>query len=98
LPHRPVFPTRRSSDLLALGDGELWGVPTATGTFNVTVTVTDAASVTATNTFPLKVVGMLQPVSLSSATRNVPYSQRIRVIGGTQDRKSTRVNSSHVSI
>ena len=63
------------------GDLEVWGVPTVTGAFNVTVTVTDAAGATATQTYPLKVSELLFSASLSGSI-NVAYSRTLRVVGG----------------
>jgi hypothetical protein len=65
------------------GDAEIWGVPTATGTFDVTVMVTGADNITATHNFPMHVSGLGQPNRLSSPTLGVPYSQTARVIGGS---------------
>jgi hypothetical protein len=68
------------------GDAELWGTPTATGLFDVTVTVTDAAGATASNTFPLRVSPLLQTNSLGLGTPGAidnPFSRTVRVIGGT---------------
>jgi hypothetical protein len=68
---------------LAAGDAELWGVPTAAGTFNASVTVTDSTGAASTSTFPITVGQITQPNSVASATMNVAYSQKIREIGGT---------------
>ena len=46
------------------GDAELWGTPTATGTYNVELTVTDALAATATETFPMSVSPLLQTTFL----------------------------------
>jgi hypothetical protein len=62
---------------------QLWGTPTALGTSNVFLRVTDADGVTAANTFPLKVVPLMQTAFLSSGTIGVAYSQTLRVLGGT---------------
>jgi uncharacterized protein (TIGR03437 family) len=61
---------------------ELWGVPTVSGTFNVTVTVTDANNVTSTQIFPLK-VSKLDVYGPPQGTTNVPYSYTFKVQGGT---------------
>jgi hypothetical protein len=64
------------------GDVQLWGTPTALGTSSVFLRVTDADGVTAANTFPLKVVPLLQTTFLSSGTIGIAYSQTLRVLGG----------------
>ena len=79
-----TFPTTVS--WISPGDAELWGRPTATGTYNVQLTVTDADSKTATNTFPVKVTTLLQTNTLQNGTLGTPYpasSGTMRVIGGT---------------
>ena len=81
-----------SGSLLTAGDGELWGVPTATGIYNVTLTVTDATGVSATQIYPLKVTELLQPGPLVSPTFNAAYSQIIRVVGGRQPYTAAKVS------
>ena len=71
------------SSYITPGDSELWGTPTELGTFNVTVTVSDATGATTTNTFPLHVSALQQTCCLTNGTINVFYSQTLRVIGGT---------------
>ena len=68
--------------------GDISGVPTASGTSSVTVTVTDAASGRASQPFSLNILPGAQ--SLSITTRSlVPggtgqsYSQQVTAIGGT---------------
>ena len=71
-----------TSQYLTRGDGELWGLPTAFGTYNVQVTVTDVQGTSTTNTFPLHISPMQLTDFLASGTINVPYSSKLRVIGG----------------
>jgi Putative Ig domain/Putative binding domain, N-terminal len=63
-------------------DGELWGVPTQAGTFDVTVTVTDADGVSTSNTYPLRVVPLVVSYYPPNGTLNVPYSFSFRIYGG----------------
>jgi putative Ig domain-containing protein len=65
------------------GDAQLWGTPTALGSFNVQLTVTDALSVSVAHTFPMKVSPLLQTTFLTSGTIDTAYSQTLRVLGGT---------------
>ena len=71
-----------TSQYLTPGDGELWGVPTAFGTYNVQVTVTDVQGTSTSNTFPLHISPMQLTDFLQNGTINVPYSSKIRAIGG----------------
>ncbi|GLQ45169.1 hemagglutinin [Dyella lipolytica] len=66
--------------------GAVSGTPTAGGTFNFTVTATDANSATASGSFSLTVSAptmSLAPTSLPNATQNVAYSQNITASNGT---------------
>ena len=65
------------------GNLELWGTPTAVGLYNPTFTVTDAEGVTATQTYPWRVSTLLRRPNLANGTIFVPYSSRLRVLGGT---------------
>ena len=63
------------------------GIPTVTGTFNVTLTATDSSSPADTGSQPYTIVVsgslLLAPASLPAAQINVPYSQTISANGGT---------------
>ena len=74
-----------TADFISPGDGELWGTPSATGTFNVTATVTDATGASATETFPLVVSPLYAwgSDSLVNGTRGTAYSKTMRLIGGS---------------
>lgn len=67
------------------GDLELWGTPTAIGTYNVQITVTDVNGVSTIETFPLKVSVLFMDGAdyLPAGTRGVAYSKTLRVLGGT---------------
>lgn len=72
-------------------DLELWGTPTALGTYNVTVEVTDANKLTTTQIFPFKVSALLVDTCLAAAgcpgmpngTVGTAYSSPFRIVGGT---------------
>src|SRR3546814_9301271 len=85
------------SGLNLASNGTLSGTPTASGTFNVTVTATDANSQTAEHAYTLTIaVATLSvtPAAVPAGTVGVAYSQDFSTGGGV-DRKSTRLNSSH---
>ncbi len=65
--------------------GAVSGTPTAAGTFNLVVTVTDSASNTASTTVTLTVQATLSVSSttLASGTVNVAYSQTLTAAGGS---------------
>jgi hypothetical protein len=65
-------------------DAELWGVTASLGIHNVTITVTDADGMTATNTFPLKVseIAMNGTGPSTVWTRDVFATQVLRIVGG----------------
>jgi hypothetical protein len=67
------------------GDVEIWGTPTATGTYNVQLTVTDANGLTSNGVLPLvvKALGVDGNDRLPGGTRGTPYSFTLRVLGGT---------------
>ena len=73
-----------TSSWLAPGDAELWGTATATGDYNVQVTVTDANLSSATASLALHVSPLLATnvYGLANGTLDVLYSQALRVIGG----------------
>ena len=62
---------------------EVWGTPVAIGLFNVKLTVTDALNVSASHTFPLFISQLMTTNGLPNGTIETPYSQTLRVIGGT---------------
>ncbi len=66
--------------------GLISGIPTAAGTFNIVVTVTDSALNTASSTFSLTVEATLTITTtspLKTGTVNVAYSQQLAATGGT---------------
>jgi len=71
------------------GDLFLAGSPALEGTFNVTVTVTDAVGVRTTNTFQMRVSPLLQRyddfrrTDLIDGRLDVSYSKRVSLTGGT---------------
>ena len=72
-----------TSSFTTPGDVELFGSPAATGTFNVTLTATDANGASITNSFPLKVGTLFQTDLLVNGTMGVAYSKVARIVGGT---------------
>ena len=71
-----------SSTVFPPGGAEVWGTPTVAGAYNPTFTVTDAEGASATQTFPLRVSTLLSRPGLAYGTIFVPYSSRLRIIGG----------------
>ena len=67
--------------------GVLSGSPTANGSFNFTVTATDAQTYTGDQTYTLTVIAAptitIAPASLPAANENLAYSQTITASGGT---------------
>jgi uncharacterized protein (TIGR03437 family) len=66
------------------GDFELWGSPTALGSYNVRLTVTDSTGATTTGILPLRVSSLIADYSdnLPNGTIGVSYSHKLRVVGG----------------
>jgi hypothetical protein len=78
------------SGFIFASDGILSGTPTATGSFPITFTVTDAGSpaLTAKATLSISVTADIQPLTITStavasATSNKPYSASLDASGGT---------------
>src|SRR5207249_10769934 len=94
LPPLPPFPTRRSSDLLAQVDGGNGGAPlTARAEPERLLTVPEVAQrLQVKRTFVYDHRKALGGVALSRRALRFPEAAVSR------DRKSTRLNSSHVSI
>ncbi|WP_158798400.1 MBG domain-containing protein [Pedobacter sp. L105] len=72
--------------LILTPSGVLSGIPTAGGTFNFTVTTTDASSSTGTRVYSFTVSAptiAVTPVTLPAATAGTAYSQTITASGGT---------------
>jgi uncharacterized repeat protein (TIGR01451 family) len=76
-----------TSSYVSPASAELWGSPTASGTYNVQLKATDANGLTSTNTFPLKVSNLIVDPGdgnppLVNGTIGTPYSRKLRVLGG----------------
>ena len=75
-----------TSSYVAAQGAELWGTPTAEGTYTVELTITDSSlpKASATIIFPLKVSVLTVDGSdfLPYGTIGVPYSKTLRVLGG----------------
>ena len=72
-------------DDMSPDDAELWGTPTQSGTFPVTVTVRDFNGVTATQIFSFQVSVMMVDYGsdgLPNGTIGVFYSKTLRALGG----------------
>ncbi len=67
------------------GTGSLGGTPQATGTFNFTIGVTDAAGATVTQSYTVQVAPppVLATANLASGDVGTKYSQALPVTGGT---------------
>jgi len=63
-------------------DADISGIPVEAGTFDVTVTVTDADGARTTNTFPLNVTALILPEGFPTPIYGQPYSASFRIIGG----------------
>ena len=63
-------------------DVELWGTPTAIGTYNYTVIVIDSTGLSATETFPMHVSALTLDPYPPNGTIGAPYSFTLRVLGG----------------
>jgi len=65
------------------GNLELWGAPTATGTFPVRLAVTDLDGASAANTFDVRVSPLVEwSIFLVNGAAGAPYSHHFLVIGG----------------
>jgi hypothetical protein len=84
-PGMSIRPWDLSARSVTPDDAEIWGTPTASGTFNVTLTVTDANGSSASVSFPFTVslLGVDGNDQLPNGTVNTPYSKQLRVLGGT---------------
>ncbi|MGH7463260.1 MAG: putative Ig domain-containing protein, partial [Longimicrobiales bacterium] len=67
------------------------GTPTATGTFNLSVSVTDVAGATATQNYSLVInpAITITPSTLPNSTAGTPYSQTVTANGGTGNKTVT---------
>jgi large repetitive protein len=77
-------------------DAEIWGTPTQSGTFPVTLTVTDANGATATQQVSFQVSVMMMDYGqsgLPNGTIGVPYSKKMNVLGGTAPYTMSQVNA-----
>jgi len=63
-------------------EGEIWGVPTALGTFESFVTVTDSDGKIATNRLEIHVSPLWVSTFFGEAQLDVAYASQLRVIGG----------------
>jgi large repetitive protein len=76
------------------GEIDIWGTPTELGDFQITVTITDATGAQGTNVFPLHVSELELTTFLTGAAYATPYSQKLRIIGGTPGYAASMVNVS----
>ncbi len=74
-----------TSSNITPGNFELWGAPTALGSYNVQLTVTDSNGATTTSSFPLGVSSLVVDWAdvLPNGTIGVKYSHKLRVLGGS---------------
>ena len=72
--------------LTLASNGQLTGTPTAAGTYNFTVTATDTAGCTGTQSYTIEIVCpviTLAPSTLPNASTGTAYSQTVSGVGGT---------------
>ncbi len=75
--------------LLNTATGAITGAPTTAGTFDFSITATDAAGCTGTRPYTITIAGVgcpvitLSPTTLPPGAIGVPYSQSITATGGT---------------
>ena len=81
-----------TSRFVTPGDGEIFGLPREIGAFSVTVTVTDAGGGTATQTIPLRISRLFARDFFNAGDINVPYSSRVRILGGEPSYTATIVS------
>jgi prepilin-type N-terminal cleavage/methylation domain-containing protein len=73
--------------------GVISGTPTAAGTFNFTIRVTDSASHTATKALSIYIGFTISPTSLPNGVVNAAYSQTLTASGGTTPYTWSRTGS-----
>jgi uncharacterized protein (TIGR03437 family) len=71
-----------TASYVTAGELEMWGTPTALGTYNVNVTATDANGLSVTQVFALKVGAMNMDTFLPNGTVGVPYAKAFHIVGG----------------
>ena len=77
-----------TSSYVAPGNFELWGSPTALGSYNVQLTVNDSNGASATGIYPLNVSSLFLSYasdSLNGGAIGAGYSRTLRVISGSSD-------------
>ncbi len=74
-----------TSNYVTPGWGEIWGVASIPGDYNVTATVTDSTGASASLTFPMhvSVLNLAPNYNLPGATINSQYSSTFQIIGGS---------------
>ena len=84
-----------TSSYIVPGDFELWGTPTVLGTFNVQLTVTDSDGAATTAILPLKVSSLTLDylTDLPNGALNSAYSNKFRVLGGSNSYSASLVGS-----
>jgi large repetitive protein len=83
-PGMSIRPWDQAERILTPDDAEIWGTPTALGTFNAQVTVRDANGATASLAFPFSVsaLGVDGNDNLPNGAVGAAYSKTLRVLGG----------------
>ena len=64
------------------GDLQIWGTPTSLGTYNITITVTDAAGRSTTQVFPFHISSLWLQNGFSNGTVGTAYSSTLHIYGG----------------
>src|SRR3984957_8394647 len=82
-----------TSDYIAPGWGEIWGLATTPGNYTVTVPVTDSLGAAASLTFPfhVSVLSLAPYYNLQPGTINSPYSTAFQIIGGSPSYSVTQI-------
>jgi hypothetical protein len=81
-----------TSSFVFPGSVEIYGLPRAIGTFDVTLTVTGADGVSATQTYPLRISALATRDFFGNGVIDTPFSSHMRVLGGVPGYASSIVS------
>ena len=77
------------------GDLEIWGTPTAVGSYQVQATVTDTNGLSTSEVFPLNISALAEVTGLPNGTVGVLYSATPWVIGGVPSYAGVEIPSTN---